>query len=77
MLNRQALFGAAEILTEIFEDAGIAKVTLKYLNWIKARGDFITVISKDCYFKPSGYGFEYEVIIAYAKIGDPATGRLY
>jgi len=76
MLNQNALLTAGEILTEVFESEDIAEVTLEYINWLKARGDTIRVISKDCYFKPSGYGFEYEVIIAYAKVGDPTTSRL-
>lgn len=76
MISQNALLAAGEILTEIFESEDIAEVTLEYLNWLKAQGDTIRLISKDCYFVPSGYGFEYEVIIAYSKIGDPATGRL-
>lgn len=76
MLNQNALLAAGKILTEIFENADIAEVTLEYLNWLKSRGDTIRLISKDCYFKPSKYGFEYEVVIAYSKVGDPVTGRL-
>lgn len=76
MINQNALLAAGEILTEIFENADIAEVTLEYLNWLKAQGDAIRLISKDCYFVASEYGFEYEVIIAYSRVGDPATGRL-
>lgn len=76
MLNQNALLTAGEILTEVFENKDIVEVTLEYINWLKALGDTIRLISKDCYFKPSEYGFEYEIIIAYSRIGDPATGRL-
>lgn len=76
MLNQSALLAAGKILTEEFEGDDIVKVTLEYLNWLKAQGDTIIYISKDVYFNPSDYGFEYEVIIAYSRVGDPVTGRL-
>jgi len=76
MISQNALLASGEILTEVFESEDIAEITLEYLNWLKDRGDTIRLISKDCYFRPSEYGFGYEVVIAYSKIGDPKTGRL-
>lgn len=74
--NLSALMGAALVEIIIFEANDIAEAIMLHLKWLQARGDSISVIGTYTFFVPTKYGFGYEIAVAYAKIGDPATGRL-
>lgn len=92
MINRTALLSSKKILYKIFKtpadvlsDKTLRKHENKWISWLQGRGDSINIIDVvhrnffgDMHSEKTGnkYYFLLCTTIAYAQLGDPATGRL-